>query len=114
MLGWVPDVPLQIDTLQPLKFKDMQRWRTSKNWNHLNQLLPFEVQTIRRQLKQLSKVSVRCHFQEYFFEIFSANYYQSICELIFNKIQCFNHILLKTFKRMRLYYENCSLRSILF
>ena len=98
MLGWVPDVPLQIDTLQPLKFKDMQRWRTSKKWNHLNQLLPFEVQAISRQLKQLSKVlsgAISKNISsKYFLQIIIK---VSVAEFIFSKIPCFNHILLKTF-----------------
>ena len=30
--AWMgPDLPLQIETLQPLKFKDMYRWETSKD-----------------------------------------------------------------------------------
>ena len=50
----------------------------------------------------------------------SSTNFKNICsknfvaEFIFSKISCFQHILLNTFRRMRLNYENCSLRSILF
>ena len=43
---------------------------------------------------------------------FYANYYQT--ESIFSKILCSQHILLNSFRRMCLNYENCSLRRILF
>ena len=38
----------------------------------------------------------------------------SVTELIFSKIPCFQHILLDTFRQMRLKHENYSLRGILF
>ena len=68
----------------------------------------------KRPLKQLSKVTVRCRSEEYLFGNFSANYYQgSVAEFMFIKIPCFQHILLNTFRRMRLKYEHYSLRHIL-
>ena len=66
--------------------------------------------SIIRPLKQLSKVSIQCCFNEYFFVKFSANYY----EFILSKIPCFSFILLNTFRRMRFKYDNYSLRGILF
>ena len=50
--------------------------------------------------------------------ICSGNFLQiiikaSVAEFIFNKISCFRHILMNTFKRMRLKYETFSLRRIL-
>ena len=46
---------------------------------------------------------------------FSANHYESTYDKVyFSKISCLQHILLKIFRRMRLYCENCSLRRILF
>ena len=49
-----------------------------QRWNHFNQLFLSEVLAISRPLKQLSKVSVWYHSQEYFFGKFSASYYQII------------------------------------
>ena len=66
--------------------------------------------SIIRPLKQLSKVSIQCCSNEYFFVKFSANYY----EFILSKIPCFSFILLNTFRRMRFKYDNYSLRGILF
>ena len=66
--------------------------------------------SISRPLKQLSKESLQCRSQEYFFGKFSANYY----EFILSKIPCFSYILLNTFRRMRFKYDNYSLRGILF
>ena len=37
-----------------------------------------------------------------------------MADFIVSKIPCFQHILLSTFRRMRLKYEKYSLRSILF
>ena len=98
--------------IQPLIFKcryvKMEvEWRS----NHFNQLSSFEVEVIIRPLEQLSKVSVRCSFQEFLFRKFCANYYQNI---FFSKIPCFQHILLNTFRRMCLKYESYSFRRILF
>ena len=46
---------------------------------------------------------------------FSAKHIKaSLAEFAFSKIPCFQYILLKTFKRMRLNYVNCFLRRILF
>ena len=83
MLGWAQDAPLHIDTLQVLKFKQICKDGRQVKMESFNQLLPFQVYAISRQLKQLSKVSVRCHSQEYFFGVFSANYYQSICGRVY-------------------------------
>ena len=35
-------------------------------------------------------------------------------DFIFSKIPCFQHILLDSFRQVRLKYENCFLRRILF
>ena len=68
-----------------------------------------------RPLKQLSKVSVRCCSQEYLF----GNFLQiivkgSVADFKFIKIPCFQHILLNTFRWMRLKHGNYSLSRILF
>ena len=116
MLRWVQDVTLQIYTLWFLKFK--RRYvskRIQLKMNHFNQLFTFKVEVINRSLKQLSKVSVRCRSQEYlsgkFLKIIVKGF---VAGFICSKILCFQHILINTFRRMRLNYENCSLRCILF
>ena len=38
----------------------------------------------------------------------------SVAEIVFSKILWFQHMLLNTFRRILLCYENCSLWSILF
>ena len=38
----------------------------------------------------------------------------SVAKFIFSKTPCFQHMLINSFRRMRLKYENCSLRGILF
>ena len=44
MFGWCQDVPLQIDTLQFLKFKQRYTKMVDKlRWYHFNQRFPFEV-----------------------------------------------------------------------
>ena len=46
-------------------------------------LFPFETYAIGRPLKQLLKVSVRCHSEEYLLGKFYANYYQSACGKVY-------------------------------
>ena len=68
--------------------------------------------------------SVNCHNDLIFFSVAvqnfcSANFLpiiitSSVVEFILSKIPCFPHILMDTFRRMRLKYENYSLRSISF
>ena len=41
MLGWVQDVPLQIDALKFFKFK--QRYVKMEHKQKFNQLFPFEI-----------------------------------------------------------------------
>ena len=104
MLGWGQEVPLQINTLQLLKFK--RRYVKIKK--------DLKIKVIRRPLKQLSKVSVRCLSQEYNFGKFSANYYISTCSRVYFQFILVYFFFLNTFRRMRLNYENYSFRSILF
>ena len=60
-----------------------------------------------RPLKQLSKVFVRYRSPGYY----SVNFLQtifkaSVVEFVFSKIPCFHHIIMNTFRRMHLKYEN--------
>ena len=93
----------------------MYRWKTSKvgiiliNYFHLK-LKPLADHQINYQ-KYLFDVILKNICSENFTQIIIKS---SVAALILSKIPCFQHILMNTFRRMRLNYENCSLRSILF
>ena len=57
-------------------------------------------------------LSVRCHSQDICSEVVCIE--ASLAEFIFSNNPCFQHILLNTFRRMHLNYQNCFLRCILF
>ena len=60
-----------------------------------------------KPLKQLSKVCVWYHSQEYLFQKLSGNYHPCIgARVYFSKIPCFQHILLNIFRRIHLNYQN--------
>ena len=70
---------------------------------------------IRRPLKQRSKVSVHCQFQDFCSENFLQIIIQpSVPNFIFSKVPCFQHILLNTCRWILLKYEKYSLRLIFF
>ena len=57
-------------------------------------------------------LSVRCHSQDICSEVVCIE--ASLAEFIFSNNPCFLHILLNTFKRMHMNYQNCFSRCILF
>ena len=71
MPDWTKNVPLQLDITPPLKFK--RRYFPGSRFRSANCL------RISPPLKKLSKVSVRCHSEEYLLDTFFENYYQRVC-----------------------------------
>ena len=56
-----------------------------------------------------------CHWQRVKMASFLINSYQSICgKVYFSKVLCFQHILMNTFRRVRLKHEHYHLRDIYF
>ena len=102
------------------------RWikHSSKNSNENISQTASKDKMILISYLHLEFRSVNCHHDLIFFSVAvqnfcSANFLpiiitSSVVEFILSKIPCFPHILMDTFRRMRLKYENYSLRSISF
>ena len=114
MHDWVQNVPMQVDTTQLSKFKRRYFSFASKDgiiWKFRS----VNCQSIIRPLKQLPKVSPvslsRIFVRKFFLEIIIK---VSVTEFVLSKIPLFQHILMNTFRRIRLKYETYFLRRILF
>ena len=113
-LTGVENVPLQLDTTQLLKLYGRFPLTASKN----EILLRFRSDNclrISRPFKHISNdlcgVALKNTSSATVLQIIIRG---SFAEFIFINVPCFQHVLLNTFRRMRLKYENHSLRRILF
>ena len=94
----------------------MGRYSTVEIWKVSCQFRSVNCLSIRRPLKQLSKVSPASLSRIFLINallsiiIIKASVAEDIC----SKIPCFQYILLNTFTRMRLKYDNYCLRRMLF
>ena len=92
MLGWIQIVSLQVDTTQFLKLKLKYLPDIKKRWNQVSYYLDLTINcpSVSLPLKQLSKISVRCRSQEYFFGKYSATIEISVVESFRVKFHAFS------------------------